>query len=62
MHFVDFQPLSGSSKVELPSVPQKNNGIINMNNKYDQQCFKWAVARALNSISEEAFRITPKLR
>ena len=42
-----FKPLNGKSYKPFPKLIAKKNAVINMEND-DDQCFKWAVTRALN--------------
>ncbi len=56
-----FDPLSGSGYSKLPTCIAKKNIVINMKNK-DNQCFKWAVTRALNPADGNPNRITNELR
>ena len=56
-----FKPLRGSSHIPLPSAVKNKNAVINMKNK-DDQCFKWAVTRALNPVEKNAERISEELR
>ena len=61
IHSVRFEPLRGSSYIQLPNKIRSKKAIINMKNN-DNMCFKWAVARALNPIKRNAERITNLLR
>ena len=61
IHMVDYIPLRGSSYIPLPKYLADKKAIINMQNE-DNQCFKWCVARALNSVKRDAERITKILR
>ncbi len=56
-----FRPLSGSGYSELPPLITKKKAVINMKNE-DNQCFKWAVTRALNPVKKNSERITNELR
>ena len=53
--------LRGSSHIPLPKKIANRKALINMENK-DDNCFKWAVTRALNPISTHAERITKELK
>ena len=44
-----LRPLRGSSHIPLPKRILKRKALINMENK-DEECFKWAVTRALNHV------------
>ena len=58
---VKFNPLRGSGYSKLPSFIAKKKAVINMKND-DDQCFKWAVTRALNPIDKNPDRITKELK
>ncbi len=58
---VRFNPLNGSRYSKLPPLIAKKNAIVNMEND-DDQCFKWAVTRALNPVDKNPKRITKELR
>ena len=47
IHLNKYEPLSGSSYIPLPKVLQSKGAIINVLNKKDNECFKWAVTSAL---------------
>ena len=42
-----FEPLVGSSYIELPQILAKKKAIINVKNENDHECFKWAVTSAV---------------
>ena len=56
-----LRPLRGSSHIELPKVIAKRKALINMENDGDE-CFKWAVTRALNPVEKNPQRVTKELR
>ncbi len=58
---VKFNPLDGSGYSKLPPFIAKKKAVINMKND-DDQCFKWAVTRALNPVSSHPERVTKELR
>ncbi len=58
---VKFKPLSGSGYSKLPPSIAKKKAVINMKNE-DDQCFKWAVTRALNPVKKDSDRITQELK
>ncbi len=58
---VKFNPLDGSRYSKLPPFIVKKKAVINMKNN-DDQCFKWAVTRALNPVKKNSERITNELR
>ncbi len=58
---VRFNPLDGSGYSKLPPIISKKKAVINMKND-DDQCFKWAVTRALNPVKRDSEKITKKLR
>ena len=56
-----FSPLEGKSYKPFPLSIAKKKAVINMENN-DDQCFKWAVTRALNPVKRDAERIDKNLR
>ena len=61
LHTVKYEPLGGSSYIPLPSFLAANKAIININNE-DDECFKWAITRALNPVEKHSEGIDKKLR
>ena len=60
-----LRPLRGSSYMELPKSIRKKQAIINMKNKDDVYCFKWANTRAQNPVDGKhgkPERVTKELR
>ena len=53
INIIAYSPLRGSSYIELPKELAVKKAIINMKNE-DDQCFKWAVTRALNPVDKNA--------
>ena len=53
---VKYEPLAGSSYIPLPAFLAAKKAIINLKNK-DDKCFKWTIARALNSVEKHSERI-----
>ena len=43
-----WDPIKGSSYIDLPKELKNKNAIINMKNKDNNKCFLWCVLRALN--------------
>ncbi|CAB3989184.1 Hypothetical predicted protein [Paramuricea clavata] len=56
----EFRPLRGKGHMPLPKPIEKKKAIINMKNT-DDECFKWAVTRALNLINIHPKRISKEL-
>ena len=61
LHTVKYTPLGGSSCIPLPGFLAAKKAIINLKNE-DDECFKWAVTRALNPVEKNSERIDKKLR
>ena len=61
LHTTRWEPLYGSSYIELPEVLKNKHAIINMKNQ-DEECFKWCVLRALNPKNKNAERIDSDLK
>ena len=51
-HIVKYEPLGGSSYIPLPGFLAAKKAIINLKNEVDE-CFKWAITRALNPVEEK---------
>jgi hypothetical protein len=62
VHIVKYEPLKGSSYIELPPALFNKKAIINPQNKEDDECFKWVVTRALNPVEKNQEVITKQLR
>ena len=56
-----LRPLRGSSHMGLPKTLAKRKALINMAND-DEECFKWAVTRALNPVDKNPQLVTKLLR
>ena len=61
LHTVKYVPLGGSSYIPLPKFLAAKKAIINLKNE-DDDCFKWAITRALNPVEKNSERIDKKLR
>ena len=61
LHTVKYTPLGGSYYIPLPKLLAAKKAIINLNNK-DDECFKWAITRALNPVENCPERIDKELR
>ena len=61
IYTVKYEPIRGSSYIVLPAKLADKKAIVNLKNE-DNECFKWAVTRALNTVGKNAERITNELR
>ena len=61
LHTVKCEPLGGSTYIPLPKFLAAKNAIISLRNE-DDECFKWAITRALNPVEKNSERIDRKLR
>lgn len=61
MHFANYQPLAGLSYIKLPKIIKDKRAVINIENKGDNGCFKYAVTRVLNPTHQNASRVTKGL-
>ena len=61
IHTVKYEPIRGSSYIVFPAKLADKKAIVNLKNE-DNECFKWAVTRALNPVGKNAKRITNELR
>ena len=55
-----LNPLRGSSHIALPKWIEKKKALINIKNQ-DDECFKYAVTRALNPVEEHPERVSKQL-
>ena len=57
INIVTYQPLNGSSYIELPTeLRNSKKGLINIKNK-DNECFRWCHVRHLNPLEKDPQRI-----
>ena len=56
-----YEPLGGSSYIQLPAFLVAKKAIINLKNE-DDECFKLSITRALNPVEYHPERIDRKLR
>ena len=61
LHTVKYTTLGGSSYIPLPGFLAAKKAIINLKNE-DDECFKWAITRALNAVEKNSERIDIKHR
>ena len=61
LHTVEYQPLRGSSYIELPRFIKLKNAVVNMKNE-DNKCFLWCILRALNPVENHPERIDKNLK
>ena len=61
LHTVIWDPLKGSSYIDLPKELKNKKAIINMKNE-DNKCFLWSVLRALNPTNNHPERIDNNLK
>ena len=51
LHTVKYEPLGFSSYIPLPAFLAAKKAIVNLKNE-DDECFKWAIIRALNLVEK----------
>ena len=61
LHTVKYEPLGGSPYIPLPAFLAAKKAITYIKNE-DDECFKWAITRALNSVEKNSERIDKKLQ
>ena len=61
LHTVKYTPFGESSYIPLQGFLAAKKAIINLKNE-DDECFKWAITRALNPVQKNSERIGIKLR
>ena len=59
---VIWDPIKGSSYIDLPKELKNKNAIINMKNEDNNKCFLWCVLRALNPKDTHPERIDKDLK
>ena len=57
VNIAKYQPLTGSSYMELPKYLKKKEAIINVRNQ-DNECLKWALLSARHPVKKNAQRVT----
>ena len=62
LHTDIWDPIKGSSYIDLPKELKNKKAIINMKNKDNNKCFLWCVLRALNPKDKDAERIDKDLK
>ena len=62
LHTDIWDPIKGSSYIDLPPELKNKNAIINMKNEDNNKCFLWCVLRALNPKNKNAERIDKDLK
>ena len=60
LHIVKYEPLGGFSYIPLPGFITAKKAMINLKNE-DDECFKWAITRALNPVENHHERIDKNL-
>ena len=61
IHTVKYEPMGGSSYIPRPKYLADKKAIINLKNN-DDQCFKWAITRALHPADKDPRRIDKNLK
>ena len=62
LHTDIWDPIKGSSYIDLPKELKNKKAIINMKNEDNDKCFLWCVLRALNPKDRDAERIDKDLK
>ena len=62
LHTDIWDPVKGSSYIDLPKELKNKNAIINMKNEDNNKCFLWCVLRALNPKDNHPERIDKDLK
>ena len=58
IHTIKYQPLRGSSYIPLPKVLANKKAIINVKNKNDDECFKWAITSCVYPVAKNVDRLS----
>lgn len=56
--YVSYQPLMGSSFLELPAFIKNTKSVVNIQNNTDEKCFYWCVLAALFPVNQNPERVT----
>ena len=62
LHTDIWDPIKGSSYIDLPKELKNKKAIINMKNKDNDKCFIWSVLRGLNPKDRDAEKIDKDLK
>ena len=62
LHTDIWDPIKGSSYIDLPNELKNKKAIINMKNKDNNKCFLWSVLRGLNPKDRDAEKIDKDLK
>ena len=62
LHTDIWDPIKGSSYIDLPPELKNKKAIINMKNKDNNKCFLWSVLRGLNPKNKDAEKIDKDLK
>ena len=62
LHTDIWDPIKGSSYIDLPTELKNKKAIINMKNKDNDKCFIWSVLRGLNPKDRDAEKIDKDLK
>lgn len=57
LEMVEYQPMTGSSYLELPPDVFNSKAVLNIENE-DQQCFKWSALAALHPQAKSPQRVS----
>ena len=57
LHISQYRPLAGSSFIKSPDFIINKKCIVNVENKYDNKCFKWSVLAALHPAKDNSGRL-----
>jgi hypothetical protein len=61
MNINQFNPLRGSSYIDLPHDIKTKKAIINVQN-YDHECLKWAILSALYPVKDSSQRVSSYIK
>ncbi len=57
VHIAQYRPLAGSSFIETPPSLAGKHAVINVHNRDDNECFRWAILSALYPATDNADRV-----
>jgi len=58
LHISHYRPLVGSSYKPSPDFIVNKKAVINVENRWDNECFKWSILSALHVTENHSHRLT----
>jgi hypothetical protein len=58
IHISHYRPLVGSSYIKSPKFIEEKRAVVNVQNRKDNKCFRWAILSALYPTKTDAHRLS----